>query len=170
MSVLDSKYIQTYKKEMLENMKRMNPNWDEDKIEKVIDNMIKERCKNPEVTLDNNYTGEKSERSLLSVFDWVLEREPIIAGNGTFYQNQYEAENPIADMLNFFLTTRKKVKKEMFKIDDPESREYKDKDRQQGNWKINANSYYGASGALVLPLHYQHNLLLVQQKISLKDF
>lgn len=147
MSVLDSKYIQTYKKEMLENMKRMNPNWDEDKIEKVIDNMIKERCKNPEVTLDNNYTGEKSERSLLSVFDWVLEREPIIAGNGTFYQNQYEAENPIADMLNFFLTTRKKVKKEMFKIDDPESREYKDKDRQQGNWKINANSYYGASGA-----------------------
>ena len=147
MSVLDSKYIQTYKKEMLENMKHMNPNWDEDKIEKVIDNMIKERCKNPEVTLDNNYTGEKSERSLLSVFDWVLEREPIIAGNGTFYQNQYEAENPIADMLNFFLTTRKKVKKEMFKIDDPESREYKDKDRQQGNWKINANSYYGASGA-----------------------
>lgn len=147
MSVLDSKYIQIYKKEMLENMKRMNPNWDEDKIEKVIDNMIKERCKNPEVTLDNNYTGEKSERSLLSVFDWVLEREPIIAGNGTFYQNQYEAENPIADMLNFFLTTRKKVKKEMFKIDDPESREYKDKDRQQGNWKINANSYYGASGA-----------------------
>ena len=147
MSVLDSKYIQTYKKEMLENMRRMNPNWDEDKIEKVIDNMIKERCKNPEVTLDNNYTGEKSERSLLSVFDWVLEREPIIAGNGTFYQNQYEAENPIADMLNFFLTTRKKVKKEMFKIDDPESREYKDKDRQQGNWKINANSYYGASGA-----------------------
>ena len=147
MSVLDSKYIQVYKKEMIENMKRMNPNWDEDKIEKVIDNMIKERCKNPQVTLDNNYTGEKSEQSLLGVFDWVLEREPIIAGNGTFYQNQYEAENPIADMLNFFLATRKKVKKEMFKIEDTESREYKDKDRQQGNWKINANSYYGASGA-----------------------
>lgn len=147
MSILDSKYIKEYKSEMIKNMKRMNPEWDENKIEKVIDKMIEERCKNPEVTLDNNYTGEKSEQTLISVFDWILEREPIIAGNGTFYKNQYEAENPIADMLNFFLTTRKKVKKEMFKIEDPESREYKDKDRQQGNWKINANSYYGASGA-----------------------
>ena len=32
MSVLDSKYIQVYKKEMIENMKRMNPNWDEDNL------------------------------------------------------------------------------------------------------------------------------------------
>ena len=124
MSVLDSKYIQVYKKEMIENMKRMNLNWDDDKIEKVIDNMIKERCKNPQVTLDNNYTGEKSEQSLLGVFDWVLEREPIIAGNGTFYQNQYEAENPIADMLNFFLATRKKVKKEIIGEKNSEN-EYK---------------------------------------------
>ena len=147
MSILDSEYIKKYKLEMIENMKRMNPKWDEEKIEKVIDKMINERCKNPQVTLDNNYTGNKSEQSLISVFDWILTREPIIAGNGTFYKNQYEAENPIADMLNFFLATRKKVKKEMFKIENTESREYKDKDRQQGNWKINANSYYGASGA-----------------------
>ena len=43
MSILDSEYIKKYKLEMIENMKRMNPKWDEEKIEKVIDKMKKER-------------------------------------------------------------------------------------------------------------------------------
>jgi len=103
--------------------------------------------KNPKVTLDNNYTGESRDTTLLSVFDWVLDRNPLIAGNGTFYKNQYEAMNPIAEMLDYFLKTRKKYKKEMFKIEDTESNEYKDLDRLQANQKINANSYYGSSGA-----------------------
>ena len=147
MDILDSKFINEYKSEMISNMKQMNPQWDEDNIEKEIDKMIKENFQNPNVSLVNNYTGEQRDTTLLSVFDWVLERKPIIAGNGTFYKNQYEAENPIASMLDYFLTTRKKIKKEMFSIEDSGSREYKDKDMQQGIWKINANSYYGASGA-----------------------
>jgi hypothetical protein len=147
MTYNDSQFIALYKEEMISNMQKMNPDWDEDKIEKILDKMIEKRFVNPKVTLDNNYIGESRDTTLLSVFDWALDRKPIIAGNGTFYKNQYEAMNPIAEMLDFFLKTRKKLKKEMFKIEDTESDAYKDLDRGQQNWKVNANSYYGASGA-----------------------
>lgn len=140
MDIMDSQFITLYKEEMLSNMKQINPNWDEDKMESILDNMINKKIVNPKVTLDNNYTGESRDTTLLSVFDWVLDRKPIIAGNGTFYKNQYEAMNPIAEMLDSFLITRKKLKKEMFKIEDTESNEYKDLDRLQANQKINANS------------------------------
>ena len=129
MDILDSQYINLYKEEMLSNMRQMNPDWDESEMESILDDMIKKNFVNPKVKLDNNYTGESRDTTLLSVFDWTLDRQPIIAGNGTFYKNQYEAKNPIAEMLDYFLTTRKKLKKEMFKIEDTESNEYKDLDR-----------------------------------------
>lgn len=140
MNMLDSQFIKTYKEEMIQSLRIMNPKWDSDDIEFELDQMIVEQFQNPAVVLDNNYTGENRETTLLSVFDWCLDRKPIIAGNGTFYKNQYEAENPIAAMLDNFLITRKKYKKEMFKIEDTESVEYKDLDRRQANEKINANS------------------------------
>lgn len=147
MDILESKFIKKYKKEMVKTMMQANPEWDKKDIEKVIDKMIKERIQNPSVILDNNFTGEKRETTLLATLDWIIERKPIVAGNGTFYMNQHEAQNPIAQMLDNFLITRKKLKKEMFKVEDTNSPKYKDLDRSQQNQKINANSYYGASGA-----------------------
>lgn len=141
-----SNFIKLWKDEMTLNMIRMNPEWDRDDIEKVLDKMLLEQMMIPEVELDNNYTGEHKEASSLSVLDWVLKRKPIVAGNATFYKNQLEAINPIADMVNGFLIERKAVKKKMFQIEDDQSDEYKDLDRLQGNVKRLANSYYGASG------------------------
>ena len=115
---IDSQFISLYKEEMLRNMQQINPDWDEEKMESILDEMIKKNMVNPKVTLDNNYIGETRDTTLLSVFDWVLDRKPLIAGNGTFYKNQYEAMNPIAELLNYFLSTRKKLKKEMFKIEN----------------------------------------------------
>ena len=148
--IKDSLFINEYKKSMIEHMLRINPKWDENDIEEILDDMIEKSFENPDVTLDNNFTGEKRDTKLLSVFDWVLRRKPIIAGNGTFYKNQHEAINPIATMLDMFLKQRKAFKNEMFKIGEEkgtECAEYKEKDMYQGNEKVNANSYYGASGA-----------------------
>ena len=144
---LKSIFLKKYKKQMVSVMKSLTPEIEEKYIEKSIDEMINQNLCNPAVELDNNYTGENRKTTLLSVLDWVLERKPIIAGNGTFYKNQYEAMNPIAMMLKGFLTQRKLFKKNMFKIEDVESYQYKDLDRSQNNEKINCNSYYGASGA-----------------------
>lgn len=135
-----SHYIKKYKKRMLYSMEKINPKWDPDDVEKILDKMIQKRLQNPVIEMDNNYTGEHKEASLISVFDWVLQKEPIISGNGTFYKNQHQAHNPIAQMLDNMLTTRKQLKKEMFKIEDTNSYEYTDLDLAQMNEKINANS------------------------------
>ena len=144
--ISSSGFIKKWKDEMRITLLRIDPNLSEKKIEKTLNEMIHERLQVPSVTLDNNYTGESRDTNMLSVFDWALERKPIIAGNATFYKNQNEAINPIANMLDGFLTNRKKTKKLMFSIEDPESDRYKDLDRKQLNYKRNTNSYYGGSG------------------------
>mgnify|MGYP004647036503 CR=1 FL=1 len=143
----NSKFLNKYIKQMTDVMLQMNPSWNKDDVKKIVFEMVKEQTQNPVVTLDNNYTGESRETTLLSVLDWTLDRDPIICGNATFYKNQHEAINPIAKMLEDFLSQRKAYKKLMFKVEDSTSPEYKDLDRSQANEKINCNSYYGASGA-----------------------
>ena len=146
----DSIFLNKYKKRMTKYIMEINPEWKKEDIEKIISKMIKENVMNPRVELDNNYTGESRETTLLSVFDWALERKPIIAGNGTFYKNQNEALNPIALMLDDWAASRSAYKKQMFKVGEKlgfESPEYQDLDRSQMNEKINMNAYYGGSGA-----------------------
>lgn len=147
MIVKDSTFVKKYIKKVTKIMKMANPEWSEDAIRGVVEDMLEEQMANPEVTLDNNYTGESKDTTLISLLDWIYKREPVIAGNGTFYKNQHEALNPIANMLDDMLTNRKRLKKEMFKIENTDSAEYKDLDLGQQNEKKNCNSYYGASGA-----------------------
>jgi hypothetical protein len=128
----DSKFINKYKKRMVNIMCRLNPDWDKDKVEKIVLKMIKEQTMNPRVELDNNYTGENRETTLISVFDWALERKPLIAGNGTFYKTQDEALNPISLMLDKWAASRKAYKKQMFSVGETlgfDSYEYQDLDR-----------------------------------------
>lgn len=146
----DSLFVSKYIKRMTKLMCKTNPDWDEKDVKKIIQKMIVDQMENPRVVLDNNYTGESRDTTLLSTIDWALERKPIIAGNGTFYKNQHEAVNPCTVMLDEFADNRKAYKKEMFKIGEVlgfEAPEYSDADRRQNNEKINMNSWYGASGA-----------------------
>lgn len=143
--VSNSKFLKKWRKQMITPLKRMHPEWDENEMNDILNEMIKEKIQIPRVTLDNNYTGESKESNVLNVMDWCLKRKPIIAGNATFYRNQDEALNPIRVMLLDFMKQRKNIKKEMFAIEDSESRRYKDLDRGQKNKKTNTNAYYGAS-------------------------
>lgn len=142
-----SKFIKSYKKEMIRSVRLAYPNKKPKEIEAIIDRLLEKQAISPSVLLDNNYTHESRESTLLSVLDWAMERKPIIAGNGTFYKNQHEEYNPAAVMLDGFLVKRKKLKNLLFQVADALSRQYQDLDRKQGNQKINANSYYGGSGA-----------------------
>lgn len=143
----DSAFLNKYIKTMADTMLQIDPTLDKKEVKNTILEMIKEQGANPRVTLDNNYTGESRDTTLLSVLDWAIDRKPILCGNATFYKNQYEAINPIAKMLEDFLSQRKAYKKQMFQVEDSTSPKYKDLDRSQANEKINCNSYYGASGA-----------------------
>lgn len=156
MDFSNSKFIKDWIKDMTKTMKITNPDWDEDDIKEELLKMVDKKLISPNVTLDNNYTGQNRETTLLSVYDWVKDTQPVIAGNGTFYRNQHDAINPVATMLDGMLTERKRLKKLMFS--KPEgSDEYNDLDRGQGNEKINCNSYYGASGTPVSPFYSKYS-------------
>lgn len=137
----DSAFLNKYIKTMADTMLQIDPSLDKKEVKNTILEMIKEQGANPRVTLDNNYTGESRDTTLLSVLDWAIDRKPILCGNATFYKNQYEAINPIAKMLEDFLSQRKAYKKQMFQVEDSTSPKYKDLDRSQANEKINCNSY-----------------------------
>lgn len=138
--VSKSTYIKKYTEQMTEIMKSLSPDWDSSEVTKIINDMVKTSVQNPVVEMDNNFTGEHKEATLISVLDWSFTAKPILAGNGTFYKNQYQALNPVGQMLMNMLAERKAYKKQMFKIEDTESDEYKDLDRLQQNTKVNCNS------------------------------
>lgn len=133
-------YLTKFENRMVKAMLRLNPNWDESEVRKIVKYKMEKDVDTPSVELDNNYTHQhKDDVSLLSVFDWILDKKPIITGNGTFYHNQEEAINPVAQMLQDMLAERKAIKRKMF--NSPEgSQEYIDLDRAQKNVKINVNS------------------------------
>ena len=135
-----SVFIKEYKKQMRHAIKRIDPSITKEELNDVVNDMILSQGMSPGVGLDNNYTEECKETTLLSVLDWTFERKPIMAGNGTFYKNQYEQSNPANHMLLGFLGDRKKIKKKMFTVEDVTSRLYKDLDIKQQNKKVGANS------------------------------
>ena len=130
---------------MVDHLMRLHPEWDEDTVSDLVREDILSQLQNPHVELDNNFEHVHKDASLLSVIKFLETRKPNIAGNGTFYKSQHEAENPTAVMLTDMLADRKRVKKEMFTY-DPDSDIYAALDRKQATIKVNVNSYYGASG------------------------
>ena len=125
----DSKYIHKWKKEMMATMRQINPKWSKEDMDPILDDMLLKQMQIPEAVMSNNFTGEERNTNILSILDWTFERKPLVAGNGTFYKNQHEAINPVARMLDGFLIERKRLKKEMFKVEDKTSDRYKDLDR-----------------------------------------
>ena len=141
-----SKFLDDWKKQQSEILKTMYPKLSYEKINEKLDKIIKEKLKNPSAMLDNNYEEKAIKTDLLSVIDWIDRNKPIICSSGVFFKNQHQEINPAAIMLNKFLSTRK-FYKDQLPEHSPESAEYKELDLSQLTEKINANSYYGASGA-----------------------
>ena len=143
---MKSSFLNLYKQDAVDSLLDMNPDWDRHDLEKIVEKEMKQNFQNPKVVIENNFKHQIQDSTLLTIMDWAIDTEPIVAGNGTFYKNQYQAENPVANMLDGMLKKRKSLKKEMFLVEDKTSQKYKDLDLSQQIQKINANSYYGASG------------------------
>ena len=126
---MDNLYLDEYVSQMTDIMSKLHKDKNKKEIKKIVEKTVKKKLKDPEVVLDNNYTHEERDTTLISVLDWTFERKPIMAGNGTFYKNQHEEHNPAAHMLFDILAKRKAIRKRMFKVEDVMSRVYKDLDR-----------------------------------------
>lgn len=136
----NSKFLSAYRDKSVKIIMQAHPDWDKNHVKSQAEKMIESMVKNPEVRLENNYTHEERDSSLLAVFDYAMDRKPIIAGNGTFYKKHEEAINLNAQMLIGFLDQRDAIKDEMFAIEDESSPLYGRKDLSQNNKKKLANS------------------------------
>lgn len=146
MELNKSHFLKEYRNQVCSVLRRKHPEWDHAKTKDMVEKIMMREFKNPDAKIENSYTHEAKETTLLSVIDWSIETKPIIAANGTFFKQHAKSRNPNALMLDEFLTDRKRIKKEMFAIEDEHSRVYKMKDLGQNNKKKLANSYYGGSG------------------------
>lgn len=115
-------------------------------IKVFLEGIVERDIINPEATIYNNYIHKKIDVNLLNVIDWYEDTKPIGAGFGVFFKNQENTINPAATMLWNFLKLRKSYKGKLHLYKEG-TYEYKTLDRYQLTEKINANSYYGASGA-----------------------
>lgn len=124
----------------------MYPELDPKDLKNLLDNIIDERVTSPDVSIHNSYVHKHIDDSLLGVTNWFNRSKPIAGGFGVFFKNQHEAINPSAVMLENFMNLRN-VYKSQLKSHPAGSYEYLTFDRLQGSEKINANSFYGASGS-----------------------
>ena len=139
-----SKFKDEWINDMTYSLSLSNPDIPKKVISEFVKKKYKERLNNKECTIHNNYINKSFNTNLIDFIDWVNDNKPICAGYGIMYMNQDKAMNPNADMLDGFLTDRKKIKNTL-KVLPQGSYEYDEADRAQNGKKRNANSWYGVS-------------------------
>ena len=142
----DHKFIKKWKKTYKNILKTAYPEISKKEIDVFLNKIIDDNIEVPEGIVDNNYVHKSIKVDLLTLIDWVYNKELICGGHAVFFKNRHVAANPRATMLEGFLDNRKKIK-DRLKFLDPESYEYAVCDRDQGIEKLVANSFYGVGGA-----------------------
>lgn len=149
-------FIKEWKRENRKMLKRMHPEFSKKEINSFLDEIIEKCLKNPNCMIDNNYANVNMKSNLLEVYNWIKLTKPICGGYGVFYKNQHEVMNPLAIMIQKFLTSRAAFKGKLKFIKDKTSYEYKTYDRKQMSEKVNANSIYGTFGNVISFLYNKY--------------
>lgn len=147
-------FIQDWINNVRTTLTLLYPDVKENEIESFLEDVIDKNIKVPVATLDNNYTHTSKDIDVLTLMQWVKDREFIIAGNGTIFKNQNQEYNPTIHMLSGLKASRDTIKKSM-KQKTPGSYEYMMDDMGQNNEKLIMNSDYGAAGS---PITYFFNI------------
>ena len=109
--------VDRYKDRIVQMYSRTHPNLDINVISQQVDLLINSRLKDIPCEMHNNVTHERIDTTMVNVFDWIKNRNPIISGNGTFFMQHKEYLSPTVKMLEKLQAKRKSVKKEMYKHD-----------------------------------------------------
>lgn len=122
-----------------------NQNLDKDKIEAYLNKIIKEKLKNPEVIIHNNYTNNQANSTVLDMIDLVRKNNLIIGGAGVLYRQHGEKKNVLFGYIaelkmlrNLHKNARKKFEKGEYM--------WMMEDIFQGKVKTKTNSLYGVHG------------------------
>lgn len=140
-----SETIANYKKIMMDMLRYNFPLLTEGELASAIDYSISKHFHDTDVKVENNYKKKIIDMTLLEVSEYIISREPIITSYGVMFNRHGVVPNPIYKMLDRFIDSRKKNKKEMFKY--PKGSELFEKyNLLQLLDKIDSNGFYGACG------------------------
>lgn len=131
---------------------KTHPNANPDVVRTLITDFTDSNMKNIPCVMHNNITHETIETSMIDVFDWIVQRNPIISGNGTFFKQHAEYLAPTVKMLETLQGNRKKKKKEMYSYPKG-SIEYTNANVGQLSIKVIMNADYGGSGTPLSPFY-----------------
>lgn len=139
-NVLQFMAIDNYRKTALEMTKLFFPELSYHELQEAIDASILDNVKDNPARVYNNYKNQVVENTVLGVSQYILSRRPIVTSNGVIFQNHDSGiVNPLSSLFQFYLTDRKRIKKEMFNYSKG-SEEYEKLNLAQLLRKISANA------------------------------
>lgn len=115
MNVDEHKHLVKYRDTMTRLIQSMYPHTSSKDIFRAVDYSISKRFKNFNLQIQNNYTNNTYELSVLEMLDYIAKREPIMTSYGTLFKKHEQVPNPMGKVIDNFLSLRKQHKKEMFK-------------------------------------------------------
>ena len=137
--------IKEYKKIAIEMLQFTFPSITKEECEMAVDYSILKRCRNPNISVINNYKKLKMDTNLMQMSEYILSREPIITMYGVMFKKHADSENPLGKMMEVFMNSRDGLKVEMFKHPKG-SEEFEKYNLLQLLTKIDTNGIYGALG------------------------
>lgn len=135
-------FIDKYKEVARDVVKMHFPLLAMNEIDAAIDWSISKRFTDHPIKVDNNYKKQTIDTTLAGIAQYILDRQPIITSYGVMFKRHGEVPNPIYDLIDSFITNRKKLKKEMFKYPKG-SEQFEKYNLLQLLSKIDANGFYG---------------------------
>ena len=134
---------------------KIHPESNPEKVRMLINERVMRSYKDPPCKMDNNVTHETIDTTLSNVINWIDQRNPIIAGNGTFFKQHAEYLSPTVTMLEALGDDRSAEKKLMYKY-EPGSILYKNHYCSQINIKVIMNADYGGAGTTLSPFYSRY--------------
>lgn len=156
--VLQSNVVKEYIDVMVDGLKHSFPLLYEQELRQAITWSILKRYHNGPATLNNNYSHQRFDGTVLDIINYIEKLEPIITSSGVLFKKHKEADNPLSRMIMGFIRKRKEYKKEMFKYPKG-SEQFARYNLAQLLEKLNANATYGVLGA---PTSMIYNLYVAE--------
>ena len=155
---MNLKLIQEYEDIMVDGLKHSFPLLNECELREAIQYSITNRLENKPAYLENNYTKQKVNGTVLDILKYIQKLEPIMTSSGVLFKKHKEADNPLSRMIMGFINQRGIYKKEMFR--HPKGSELFERyNLFQLLEKLNANATYGVLGA---PTSMYYNIYVAE--------
>lgn len=106
--------LNSYMDAMLSAVKLYFPKANDDIIKDALKYSVKKRFKSTNVSINNNYTKEVKNQTLLQMCDYIADKKPIITAYGVLFERHGTVPNPLKSVIDDFLEARGIHKNQMF--------------------------------------------------------